>query len=155
MEKLIHSLKENPPEVLIALLNEYSARWRHNSNQIWAVGALFIPLSLSGISLGLDSPVRTLLVGLFSIFLIFIWYGITDSLRVIIDRNWRVYAAVESELIALDPPLRQYGLDEIVCGPPTKRISTRRLRKLIVSGVVFGWVCATTLSFLLHPICLR
>jgi hypothetical protein len=147
--ELIKALEGKSPEILLALLSEYADRWRHNSNQIWSTGSVFIPLSLSGVALGVGDPYRTLAVAIFSLILIWIWYSMSERLRIVIDRNWLVYSAVESALLKIKPPLLKYGIDELIPTKPKKYVHLRKVRAFIPIIITIAWVFTVALSFIL------
>jgi hypothetical protein len=139
---LRRSLEGQDPALLLALLNEYGQRWKHSSNQIWSIGVIFIPLSLSGVVVAPGNPARTLGLALFSIILIWIWYWISQSLRSRLDQDWVVYAALESSLLKLDPPKLTRGLAELV--PRNSYFfSVRKLRVLIAIAITLAWLVLT------------
>lgn len=141
---------ENKDEaILLALLSEYGERWRHSNNQMWSIGAVFIPLSLSGIVLGLDDKYKTLGVAIFSIILIWIWYRISAGLRSLIDSDWKVYSAIESELLKINPPPLKRDVSEIAAKDITKSVSLRKIRLLIPVVITIAWLATIVLSFVL------
>ena len=142
-------LADKEPEILLPLLSEYANRWRHSSNQIWSTGAVFIPLSLSGVIFGFGDPYRTLGIAIFSIILIWIWYSISLKLRSLINRNWQVYAAIESTLLKLDPPLLRQGLDDLLPRKTSKYTSIRKVRFLIPLIISIAWISTVILSFVI------
>lgn len=149
LSELRSTLERQDPKVLLALLSQYSERWHHNSTQIWSTGSIFVPLSLSGIALGFDDRYRTVAVALFSIVLIWIWYFISERLRRIIDRNWQVYATIETVLLKLDPPRLNYGLDELIPRQRQREFHLRRVRFFIPVVITIAWLFAVILSFLM------
>lgn len=147
LAELRRVLAGQDPELLLPLLTEYGQRWKHDSNQIWSIGVIFIPLSLSGVLVAPGNNVRTLTVAFFSIVLIWIWYGISQGLRSRLDQAWVVYATIESALFKLDPPKINHGLTELV--PRTgSAFSLRRLRLLIAIAITAAWLLVTISAFL-------
>ena len=146
---LLKIFADKDETVLLALLSEYAGRWRHSNNQMWSIGAVFIPLSLSGIVLGLDDKYKTLGIALFSIVLIWIWYLTSAGLRSLIDSDWKVYAAVESALLKLNPPRLKRGVGEIVENDVKKSVSLRKVRLLIPIVITIAWIFTVILSFAL------
>ena len=126
-------------ELLLTLLDEYGQRWKHSATQIWSIGVIFIPLSLSGVVVPHGSPAHTFGIAFFSIVLIWIWYWISQSIRSRLDQDWAVYAAIESVLLKLDPPRLNRGLVELV---PRKGylFSVRKPRIVIAVVITFAWL---------------
>jgi hypothetical protein len=147
--ELLKTLEGKDTDVLLPLLSEYAERWRHSNNQMWSTGAVFIPLSLSGVALGVGDKYRTLFIAIFSVILIWIWYLITARLRSLIDNDWQVYAAIESTILKLNPPYLKRGLGEIVLSQTKKPASIRRIRLLIPMIVTGAWIVTGTLSLIL------
>lgn len=139
---LRRALEGQDPDLLLALLSEYGERWKHSANQIWSIGVIFIPLSLSGIVVVLGRSARTLGIAIFSTVLIWIWYCISQSIRSRYEQDWAVYAAIESALLKLDPPRLSRGLVELV--PRTGFwLSVRRLRVMIAVAITLAWLLLT------------
>ena len=147
--QIVAALQKKDPRILEILLSTYSARLLHHSNQLWSLGAVFIPLSLSGIASGLGSPINTLLVGAFSIILIWIWYLISVNLRALIDQTYRIIGAVESVLLNLDPPCYRSGIDELI--PSTGLSRLKFIRLMIPMIVTIGWIAVIIGSFIIAP----
>lgn len=134
-------------EILLALLESYATDLRHYSTQIWTIGAVIIPLSLSGVVIALDDPIKTCLIALFSVMLIWIWYFLSVRLRVIVDRSMLIYVAIESQLLELGKDNQSVSLYMIA--PLSKgRLSLRTTRLLVVVAVTFVWIVATVVDFL-------
>lgn len=140
LPELRAALKGQPRELLIALHAEYGERWKHDSNQIWTIGLVFIPLSLSGIAVAPLGSWQTIAIAIFSSILIWIWYGISQGLRARLDQEWAVYSVLESELLALEPPRFRYGLAELVPASSTTFLSLRRLRLIIATTITAAWM---------------
>lgn len=142
---LVHlrrALEGQDSDLLLALLDEYGQRWKHSATQIWSIGVIFIPLSLSGVVVPFGSPIRTSGIAFFSIVLIWIWYWISQSIRSRLDQDWTVYAAIESILLKLDPLRLNRGLVELV--PRTGYLfSVRKLRILIAITITLAWLLLT------------
>src|SRR5437763_1771107 len=130
---LTAALIEKDPQILQTLLSIYSDRLLHHSNQLWAIGSVLIPLSLSGIAFGLNSPIQTLFIGAFSITLIWIWYVFTVNIRKLIDQTYQVCGSIESVLLNLDPPLTKAGLEEL---NPEKSHNYLRTIRLFIPIIV-------------------
>lgn len=145
LPELKRALAEKNDEILLSLLSQYSEKWRHYSDQIWSTGSVFIPLSLSGVALGIDDFYRTIAVALFSILLIWIWYSISSKLRKLIDRSLCVYAHIESSVLKLKQPCLEHGIDELI--PKSKDMPIRKVRRLIPIGVSLAWALIVALSF--------
>jgi hypothetical protein len=147
--QIIDALQKKDPHMLETLLSIYSVRLLHHSNQLWSIGAVFIPLSLSGVVFGLNNPVNTLLVGVFSIILIWIWYLISVNLRALIDQTYRIIGSLESVLLNLNPPCYKSGLDELV---PSKGLSHLKFVRLMIPIIVtIGWITVIIVSFIIVP----
>lgn len=143
--QLRRALEGQDPDLLLVLLSEYGLRWKHSASQIWSIGVIFIPLSLSGVVVVLGGTVRTLGIALFSAVLIWIWYWISQSIRSRLDQDWAVYATLESILLKLDPPRLKRGLVELV--PRTGYFfSVRRLRLLIAITITLAWLLFTMIA---------
>ena len=149
LSELLGVLRGKPKEILLPLLSEYASRWRHHGNQIWSTGAVFIPLSLSGVALGVGDPYRTLAVAIFSIILIWLWYAISMRLRADIERNWQVYAAIESTILKIEPPLRKLGIDELVPSKRQTRLKIKAIRFFIPLIITIAWCFTVVLAFIL------
>ena len=132
------ALHNRDKDVLLDLLSRYSDEWKHHSNQIWSTGSIFIPLSLSGVAFISNDLLRNIAIALFSIILIWIWYIISSTFRNLLDRAWRVYAALESALLHLDPPYLSYGISEVI--PRKKSISSRNIRLIIALVITMSWI---------------
>ena len=141
------NLANQSQDVLLPLLSEYAQRWRHNSNQIWSIGSVFIPLSMSGAVITFTSDIQAIMVAIFSIALIWIWYLISRDLRSTIDLNWKVYAEVESALLKIKLPRGKYGLTEYV---PSKRIrpSFKTVRLFIPILITVAWIVIVVYTIL-------
>lgn len=143
---LVTALKKKDRHTLETLLVIYSERLLHHSNQLWSIGAVFIPLSLSGVALGLGSPTQTMLVGAFSITLIWIWYLISLNLRDAIDQTYIICGSIETVLLSLNPPQVKRGLYELI---PRKSLTRlKNVRSFIPIIVTFGWLVVIMFSFL-------
>jgi hypothetical protein len=140
------ALNGQPREILLPLHVEYGQRWKHDSNQIWAIGLVFIPLSLSGIAVPSENVRQTVAIAVFSTILIWIWYLISQSLRARLDQEWAVYSALESELLNLDPPKLNHGLTEFVPPSSFTLLSLRRLRLVIAVWITIAWVAIIVLA---------
>jgi hypothetical protein len=149
LSELLRVLKGKPKEILLPLLSEYANRWRHHGNQIWSTGAVFIPLSLSGVALGVGDPYRTLAVAIFSIILIWLWYAISLRLRADMEQNWQVYAAIESTLLKIVPPLRERGIEELLASKKQTRLKIKRIRLLVPLIITVAWLFTVILAFIL------
>jgi hypothetical protein len=147
--ELLKIFAEKDEAVLLALLSEYAKRWRHSDNQIWSVGAVFIPLSISGVAFGFGDKYRTLGIAIFSTFLIWIWYMISSALRSWIDLGWKMYAAVETTILKLNPPRLKAGVSEVAKLGTEKTISVRSVSWLIPTLITIGWIFITILAFAL------
>jgi hypothetical protein len=145
---LTAALIEKDPQILQALLSIYSERLLHHSNQLWAIGSVLIPLSLSGIAFGLNNPIQTLFIGMFSIALIWIWYTFTVNIRKLIDQTYQICGSLESVLLGLDPPLTKMGLEEL--NPEKGHNQLRTIRLSIPIIVTFGWLVVIILSFIIE-----
>jgi hypothetical protein len=133
-------IKDKPRELLLALHTEYGERWKHDSNQIWTIGLVFIPLSLSGIAVSSRGAWQTVAIAVFSSLLIWIWYWISQRLRARLDQEWAVYSALESELLGLEPPRLMHGLTELVQADSVTLFSLRRLRLVIAITITAAWL---------------
>lgn len=154
LNDLLNKLKNLDRDILIAMHSELGDRWKHSGNQIWTIGSIFIPLSLSGIVLGLDNFYRTCAIALFSITLIWIWYLISLALRKTVDRNWMAFSLFEFALLDLTPPVTKYGIDDliikIVPTSPKVKISVRKLRIVIPLTITLIWLLAIIMSLLIR-----
>lgn len=154
LNDLLKKLKNLDRDILIAIHSEFGDRWKHTGNQIWTIGSIFIPLSLSGIALGLDNFYRTCAVALFSITLIWIWYLISLALRKTVDSNWMSFSLLEFALLDLTPPITKYGIDDlinkIVPSSQKVKISVRKLRIVIALTITLIWLLAVILSLLIR-----
>jgi hypothetical protein len=147
LTQLKNILEGQEHDLLLALLNEYGQRWKHSGNQIWSIGVIFIPLSLSGIVVAPGGVGRTCAIAFFSAVLIWIWYWIGQSLRSRLDQDWAVYAAIESVLLKLDPPRLNHGLTDLV--PRVGfAIPIRRLRLVIAITITAAWLLVTISTLL-------
>jgi hypothetical protein len=135
-------LGEQEALLLLALLDEYGQRWRHSATQIWSIGVIFIPLSLSGVVITTGNTIRSYGIAVFSVVLIWIWYWISQSIRSRLDQDWSVYAAIESSLLKLEPPRLKRGLVELA--PRTNYLfSIRKLRLMIAIVITLAWLLLT------------
>jgi hypothetical protein len=144
---LTAALIDKDPQILQTLLSIYSDRLLHHSGQLWAIGSVLIPLSLSGIAFGLNSPIQTLFIGAFSITLIWIWYVFTVNIRKLIDQTYKICGSIESTLLDLDPPLVKTGLEEL--NPEKGHNHLKTIRLFIPIIVTFGWLVVIILSFII------
>ena len=145
--QIIAVLKKVDHQTLLSLLSIYSEKILHNSNQLWAIGAVFIPLSLSGIAIGLNSLMQTILIGSFSIILIWIWYFISMNLRDAIDQTYKICGSIETVLLKFDPPRNNMGLYELIPSNRLKRLKVIRLFIPII--VTIGWLVVITISIII------
>jgi hypothetical protein len=110
--QLCEILEAGDSDTLRCLYEEYSTRRRHRGAHIWTIGAIFIPLSVSGAAaLNPGMPGRTLAVAAVSIVLIWIWFCISETLRHRIDSVLTVCAALETVMLKREPPLNIRGLE--------------------------------------------
>jgi hypothetical protein len=145
--QIVAALQKKDPHVLETLLSTYSGRLLHHSNQLWSIGAVFIPLSLSGIAFGLSNPINTIMVGGFSIILIWIWYFISVNLRALIDQTYQIIGSLESVLLNLNPPCYKSGLDELV---PSKGLRYLKFVRLSIPLIVtIGWTVVIIFSLII------
>jgi hypothetical protein len=152
---LVKTLQEKPHQDLLSLHADYSERMRLSGAQIWIIGSIFIPLSLSGIALGIEDPYQTLVIGIFSLVLVWVWYLISFVLRDALERDYRVLAAIETVVLDLEPPLLKYGLGEMVEIKHTKWysrllakvLSMRRIRLGIPMLVTLVWIIVVVISW--------
>jgi hypothetical protein len=86
-DDVLAAVKNKDADMLQSLYSEYSTRMRYGGGMIWQIGSIFIPLSLSGIVLGLDDFLRVLAVGSFSVFLIWTWYFISVAIDNALERD--------------------------------------------------------------------
>ena len=147
--ELLKIFAEKDEAVLLALLSEYAARWRHSDNQMWSIGAVFIPLSISGVAFGFGDKYRTLGIAIFSIMLIWIWYMISSALRSWIDLDWKMYAAVETTILKLNPPRLKAGVSEVAKPSTEKSFAVRNVSWLIPIWITIAWIFMATLAFVL------
>ena len=137
---------------LTALLSEYSSRWRFYSGLIWSTASIFLPLSLSGIALGIDDAPRTLVIAGFSMMLIWTWFWLSNTLRRLVYRQWEAYLSIERELTTSEegshPNLR--GLDRL---GPNDAVSPYGSLSVIRIAIPFfvsaGWLVASVAALLL------
>lgn len=145
--ELLKIFAEKDESVLLALLSEYAARWRHSDNQMWSIGAVFIPLSISGVAFGFGDKYRTLGIAVFSIFLIWIWSMISSALRSWIDLDWKMYAAVETTILKLNPPRLKAGVAEIARPSIEKSLAVRKISWVIPIWITIAWIFTAALAF--------
>ncbi len=149
LDRILKVLKDKDSEVLRCLYVEYSQRMRHNGAQIWLIGSVFIPLSLSGIVLGFSDRYRTLALALSSSLLIWLWYFISQRIRTDLDHDLAICAAIETTLLKPERPYTKRGIDESieVLGKKTG-ISLRYLRLIIPLAITIAWSLITIWAFL-------
>lgn len=145
--ELLKIFAEKDESVLLALLSEYAARWRHSDNQMWSIGAVFIPLSISGVAFGFGDKYRTLGIAVFSIFLIWIWSVISSALRSWIGLDWKMYAAVETTILKLNPPRLKAGVAEIARPSIEKSLAVRKISWVIPIWITIAWIFTAALAF--------
>ncbi len=145
LRKFCEEVKDKDPELLGELYNEYSSRMKHDGTMIWQIGSIFIPLSLSGIVLGLDDYFRTFAVGIFSILLIWTWYFISDAIGYSLMRNLSVCGAIEAFLLKLEEP-ESNSIYKLI--PRDKKIPhLSDIRLMITILITLGWVGVAFLSY--------
>lgn len=150
LDNVHKELKGQGAENLRCLYSEYSERMRHSGAQIWLIGSVFIPLSLSGVVLSLSNPVHTLAIAGFSIFLIWVWYLISARIRTALDRDFAICAAIETAMLNLERPLTRVGLNELIV--PLDKKKQMRLRHIRLGIAVFisaGWSIVAVVSFVI------
>lgn len=151
LEDLYNELKGQDPKTLAILYNEYSTRMRHSGSHIWIVGSVFIPLSLSGIAIGLDNPFQTMGIAAFSIFLIWIWYSLSHRMRSLLERDLRICAVIEKVMLNSEKKMEKLGLPELMIVQSSRKRGKglRKIRLIIPVGISIGWIIVSVISFIL------
>jgi hypothetical protein len=150
LDEVLKALKDQDPENLRCLYTEYSQRMRYSGAEIWHIGSVFIPLSLSGVVLGLGDPKRTVAVALSSIFLIWIWYLMSVRLDTILSRDLAICGAIETMMLKTERPMTERGLNEIIKPLKEKReVRLRQSRLAIPVLISVGWLAIITASLLI------
>lgn len=73
-KKLHEQLNELSRSELIEFYKIYVDRMFTMDDLTWKIGSIFIPLSLSGVVVGFNEPLRLIFIGAFSIALIWTWF---------------------------------------------------------------------------------
>ena len=150
LKEVFTIIRNQEPENLRCLYDEHSARMRHSGSQIWIIGTIFIRLSLSGMIFGLNDPTRVIPVAVFSIILIWIWYYISKAIRVSLDKDLAVCAALETVLLNRGIPMVRSGLSELVGMKYKFRgFSLWRIRYMIALLVTLVWITLAFVSLLI------
>ena len=150
LDEVFTALKDKDAENLRCLYAEYSARMRHSGAQIWVIGSVFIPLSLSGIILGISDPCHTIPVAGFSAFLVWAWYFISARIDTALERDLAICAVIETTILKLEQPLIRRGLNELVVPIEKKReIRLRHVRLAVPIAVTVGWLLVAILSLVI------
>jgi hypothetical protein len=128
------------------LYRVYSARRQHRGAHIWTIGAIFIPLAVSGAAaLNPGMPGRTLAVAVVSIVLIWIWFCISETLRHRIDSVLTVCAALETVMLKREAPLNVRGLERLHRG---QGLLLGHLRATIAVIITTVWLIVAVVDFL-------
>ena len=139
-------LEGGDPDTLRCLYKEYSTRRRNRGAHIWTIGAIFIPLSVSGAAaLHPGIPGRTSAMAAVSIVLIWIWFCISETLRHRIDSVLTVCAALETVMLRRESPLGIRGLEGL---HRKQGILLGRLRVVIVVVITTVWLIVAAVDFL-------
>jgi len=134
-------------ENLRCLYTEYSARMRNRGAQIWIIGSVFIPLSISGVALGLTDIRHILAVALFSIALIWTWFFISLALRNGFERALAICATIETVMLKGQLPLSRRGLDDLIVSlQKEKGVRLRHIRLAIPFVITVMWLLAVISS---------
>ena len=144
--QLCEILEGGDPDTLRCLYKEYSTRRRHRGAHIWTIGAIFIPLSVSGAAvLNPGIPGRTPAMALVSIALIWVWFYISDTLRHRIDSILTVCAALETVMLRRESPLEIRGLEGL---HREQGLTLGRLRVVIAVAITTVWGIVAAVDFL-------
>lgn len=132
-KKLRELLAKQEEGTLRALYAEYTAKARHTGSLVWVIGAVFIPLSLSGLALTLqiEGLIARVAVTCLSATLILLWLFISEVLHARFKRDATIRAVVESHMVGrADSPFTR-GLEDLV----PIRLPVRRAR-WIITGIL-------------------
>jgi hypothetical protein len=147
-EKVLAAIKNKKADTLQNLHSEYSARMRYGGAMIWQIGSIFIPLSLSGIILGLDNFPRVLAVGCFSVFLIWVWYFLSETIDNSLERDLAICGAIETALLSLEEKPLKRGLNDLIKqSDKIKVLRLRTIRLLLPILITLGWVGVVVLAY--------
>jgi hypothetical protein len=139
-------LKGGDPDTLRCLYKEYSTRRQHRGASIWTIGAIFIPLSVSGAAaLNPEIPGRTSAMAAVSIVLIWIWFCISETLRHRIDSVLTVCVALEAVMLRRELPLEIRGLEGL---HRKQGLLLGRLRVVIAVVITTVWLIVAAVDFL-------
>ncbi len=147
IEPARQNIQAGDQDIMLSLLSCYSEEWRHFSEQIWLIGTIFIPLSLSGVAFIGSDPRKTFGIAFFSIILIWTWYFLTVRLRVILDKSQRTYFALEDRLLKMGSSLPSTEFRKITTLPKS-RLSMRNLRRIIAFAVTIAWILIIIITFI-------
>lgn len=139
----------SPPD-LVNIYAIFSQRLTHVVDVQWKLASIFIPLSLSG-AIFLDEDQRSvILVGVFSILLIWIWYMFERRNQRSILRQQTMLAAIESIIAEHDPAKFGRGFS-IPDRFRAKKIGHTMLFRIIVYSITFAWVITMVFSLIAPP----
>jgi hypothetical protein len=147
LAKVRKAVEGHDSEDLRCLYTEYSARMRTRGTQIWNIGAVFIPLSISGIAFLNDDPNRTLAVAVFSTLMIWIWFTLSTALRDGFEQARVICATLETVILNVETPLCRKGLEELIVHPQRRVWPRLRHIRLAIPIVITAiWLIVVVLS---------
>jgi hypothetical protein len=147
LDQVRKALEGQDTENLRCLYTEYSARMRNRGAQIWIIGSVFIPLSISGVALGLTGIRHILAVAFFSIALIWTWFFISLALRNGFERALVICATIETVMLNRQLPLSRRGLDDLIVPlQKEKGVRLRHIRLVISFAITVMWLLVVILS---------
>ncbi|HEY60500.1 MAG TPA: hypothetical protein G4N92_07455 [Anaerolineae bacterium] len=122
-----------------------------DTNRIWMIGRIFLPLSLSLFaSLFLLDEITLEVIIVFcliSTFLIYFWFVISENLRAFQNKAWSWIIAIEKHVGIKDPgESKVYDNDVNKFFTSKNRIQT--IRRLLVWGVIIGWLIIIRLNYI-------
>lgn len=132
---------------LVNIYAIFSQRLTHVVDVQWKLASIFIPLSLSGAIFLNEGQRQVIIVGLFSILLIWIWYMFERRNQRSILRQQTMLAAIESIIAEHDPAKFGRGFS-IPDRFRAKKIGHTMLFRIIVYSITFAWVVTVVFSLI-------
>jgi hypothetical protein len=134
-------------EWLRHLHTRYSERFLKDNDRIWAIGNIFIPISLAGLVYLPNATIYTVVpLGLASMAVIFFWIMFAENHRAFQNYHISVVKAIE-KTVGLDIKGGKVGGLKII-----DNFSVQRLRWFMFYFVVIVWISAIILVVVKHLI---